>query len=178
MAEAQIAVENSSDMLHSVSRAGDNTGGRLGPSVYTEVSVNGVQTRTLLDTGSPATIFSLEFVMNVMVGERKEGQSKEQWKIDTLRRPSRPDVTLKNYGGHPLDIIAQTPLRLSHGDRTIEATVLIQKGALNQLLLGTDVLVDLEFVLMAETPSGAVDLLSKGLPQSQVNDPMQDFVEP
>ena len=177
-AEAQIAVEDSSDVLHSVSRVGDNTGGRLGPSVYTEVSVNGVPTRTLLDTGSPATIVSLEFVMSVMVGERKEGQSKEQWKIDTLRRLSRPDVTLKNYGGHPLDIIAQMPLRLSHGDRTMEATVLIQKGAPNQLLLGTDVLGDLGFVLMAETPSGAVDLLSKGLPQSQVNDPVQDFVEP
>ena len=137
-----------------MSRAGDSNGGRLGPSVYTEVSVSCVPTRTLLDTGSPATTVSLEFVVNIMVEERKEGQSKEQWKIDTLKSPN---VTLKNYGGHPLDVIAQTPLRLSHSDRTVEATVLIQKGAPNQLLLGTDILGDLGFVLMTETLSGTTN---------------------
>jgi len=85
--------------------------------------------KTLVDTGSPATIISLKFVMGIMVGERKEDQSREQWKVDTLNRLALPDVSLKNYGGHPLNIIAQTPLRLSHGGQTVDATVLIQKEA-------------------------------------------------
>jgi hypothetical protein len=165
-AEALMALDGSSDVLHSMSEAGNRGGGRLRPSPCAKVYVNGVPTKTLIDTGSPATIISLEFVMKIMVGEREEGQSKEQWKINTRKRLAPPDVSLKNYGGDPLNIIAQTPLQLSYGTQTVEATVLIQKGAPNQLLLGTDVLGDLGFVLAAETPGGAVNLLNGAQLQS------------
>ena len=39
--------------------------------------------------------------MSIMVGERREDQSKEQWKIDTIRRLATPSVPLQKYGGHP-----------------------------------------------------------------------------
>lgn len=42
----------------------------------------------------------------------------------------------------------------SHGGWTVNANVLIQKEALNQLLLGTDVLSDLGFSLIGEPPMG------------------------
>ena len=83
------------------------------------------------------------------------------WRTPT-RHHCRPP---RKYGGHPLDIIAQTPLELSYHGRTVVATVLIQKGAPNKLLLGTDVLADLGFVLTVDTPGGIVDLLIATQPQ-------------
>ena len=133
------ALDKSADVLHSMSGVDDSGGSRLGPSVYTEVCVNGVPTQTLIDTGSPATIISLEFVMSIMVGERREDQSKEQWKIDTIKRLTTPSVSLRNYGGHPS--LRRPP---------------------NKLLL---VLGDLGFVLTVDTPGGIVDLLTATQPQ-------------
>ena len=48
--------------------------------------------------------------------------------------------------------------------RWTEATVLIQKGAPNQLLLGTDVLSNLGFMLMLKTLDGEADLLKEKVP--------------
>ena len=42
------------------------SGPRLGPTVYVPVAVNGVSTDALVDTGSPATIVSLEFALKVL----------------------------------------------------------------------------------------------------------------
>ena len=92
----------------SMSGESGDEGSRLGPSLYTEVWVNGVPAKTLIDTGSLATIISLEFVMDNMVRERRTDQSKEQWRVDTLKRLTSPGVSLCNYGGDPLAIIAQT----------------------------------------------------------------------
>jgi hypothetical protein len=169
-AEALAAVDDSAGKLHRMSGKDGGTGGGLGPTIYTKVCVNGVPAKTLIDTGSPATIISLEFVMSIMMGERRKTQSREQWKIDTLKRLTPPTVSLRNYGGHPLAVIAQTPLQLSYGDRSIDTTVLIQKGAPNQLLLGTDVLSDLGFVLMTEDREEATDLLT-GMPPCRNQEP-------
>ena len=104
--------------------------------------------------------------MGIMVRERSN-QTPQQWKTETLKRLSTPNVSLRNYGGQPLNIIAQTTLRLSHGDHSINTTVLIQKGAPNQLLIGTDVLSDLGFSLRTGTER-AVDLLAHKRPNNQL----------
>ena len=93
-AEMQIAVEESSDTLLTVSGDEGGSGTRLGLSVFAEISVNGIPTRTLIDTGSPATIISLQFVMTVMVAEKKDGQTREQWKADTLKKLASPEVSI------------------------------------------------------------------------------------
>ena len=62
-----------------------------------------------------------------------------------------------NYAGHPLNIIAQTYLQLSCGRRSIHMTVLIQKQAPNELLVGTDVLGRLGIGLTVETSEGVVN---------------------
>lgn len=44
--------------------------GHLGPSVLAEVSVNGVPTQALVDTGSPANVTSLDFLLGFLVKEK------------------------------------------------------------------------------------------------------------
>ena len=70
-----------------------------------------------------------------------------------------------------MNIIAQTPLHLCQGKYAVEATVLVQKGAPNELLLGTDVLSKLGFVLAMETPERVVNLLGGKSLEINLEDP-------
>ena len=93
---------------------------RLGPTVFAPVKVNGVTTDALVDTGSPATIISLEFILKVLVKLRPPEQTDEQWWEATWKKFQEPDVALSSYGGHRLDFIAQILLSLSQGDQQIK----------------------------------------------------------
>ena len=69
---------------------------RLGPTVFAPISVNGVSTEALVDTGSPAAIVSLEFVLSVLRKNRPKNQTNDQW-MELTRRPQtlwRPTVRL------------------------------------------------------------------------------------
>ena len=129
-------------------------------AVYTEIAVNGVPTKTLVDTGSPATIISLDHIMGILAAEQGLQQTTSQWEEETVHKFSRPKVSLSAYGGHRLDILCQICVRLSQGDQTGEGPVLVQQGAPNDLLLGTDFQSQLGFVLVLETPAKFVDLLT------------------
>ena len=54
-------------VMHTVAAVGKEPKHQLGPVIFTTIEVNGVPAKTLIDTGSPATIISLEFVLNVFV---------------------------------------------------------------------------------------------------------------
>lgn len=110
----------------------------LGPTVFVDVIVNGVKTAALVDTGSPATIISLDYVMKILASQRDPSIPVKQWKEQILQQFSPPDVALKSYGGHRVDLVSQTVLQLALGGRQTNAIVLVQKGAPNDLLLGTD----------------------------------------
>ena len=125
------------------------------------MKVNGVPTEALVDTGSSATIVSLDFAMKVFAKERDKFQSTAEWQDKITEKFSDPEVTLKNYGGHRLDIMAQVLVSLTQGEHQIEAMVLVQKGAPNNLLLGSDVQPQLGFSLaMEKSSTEAVDLLT------------------
>ena len=72
---------------------------------------------------------------------------------------TRPSVTLNNYG-KLVDIMAQTKLTLSLGKQLVASVVLIQKGAPNDLLVGTDILPQLGVSLVVDKGNGyMMDLL-------------------
>lgn len=71
-------------------------------------------------------------------------------------------MTINNYGGGEVNIIAQFSTALSHGDRQCHATILVQQGAPLSLLLGTDVLPALGFHLVRSPLHGqATDIVTK-----------------
>ncbi len=61
----------------------------------------------LIDTGSPVTIISLDFAMDVVAKERPRYSSVEE---EVQKQFSPPTVSLKNYRGGRLDIMAQLPV--------------------------------------------------------------------
>ena len=161
------AVRVTAGVMHTVAAAGKEPKCQLGPVIFTTIEVNGVPAKTLVDTGSPATIISLEFVLDVFAKNRSPQQTAAQWQVETQKRFSEPNITLSTYGGQRLDILAETHLRLSQGGQTVEAPVLVQKDAPNPLLLGTDLQFRLGFALVMISPQARVDLLS-GSPMVQV----------
>ena len=159
-AEMAAAVENTAGRLSMVT-ASEGTVSQLGPTIFTSVEVNGIPTKALVDTGSPATIISLKFVLMVLAGERDSTQTPSQWQATVLKKFSNPEVTLRNYGGQRLNIVSQVSLNLSQGNRYSEITVLVQKNAPNDLLLGTDSQSQLGFSLVMEKARNhKIDLLT------------------
>ena len=110
--EKKLAQETRTQVLKTVSAEPGGGTGRLGPCVVAEVSVNGVPTKALMDTGSPATIVALEFVIDIFVRERRDHQTPAQWRAETLTKLSPPSVLLKAYSGHKLNILSQVCLQL------------------------------------------------------------------
>ena len=142
--------------MHQVTLSEQGRKSRLGHTIVAEVTVNG--TEALIDTSSPATIISTNFAMKVLAKERDRYQSRE---AAILKRFSNPEVTLRDYGGQLLNILSQVPVILSRGEYQVDVTILVQKGAPNNLLLGTDVQSQLEFSLVMKTSEAqAVDLLN------------------
>ena len=55
-------------------------------------------------------------------------------------RQQSPSITVNNYGGGEVNVISQLSERPAHKGQKCQATILVQKGAPLDLLLGTDVL--------------------------------------
>ena len=158
-AELAAAITEASGVLSVVKSTAAGTKTKLGPTVFAPVTVNGVATEALVDTGSPATIISLGFVLKVLVSKQLSEQTADQWRVATHQKFTSPEVSLQNYGGH---IIAQIKVSLSQGNRHVNTVVLVQKDAPNNLLLGTDVQPHLRFALIMERPDGKkTDLSSR-----------------
>ena len=148
---------------------------QLGPTVFAPVRVNQVTTDALIDNGSPATITSLEFLMSILAKERGPGETPNQWQTRTMTRFSSPEVTLKNYSGQQLHLVAQLQLTLSQGKHQVTTPVLVQKNAPHPLLLGTDTQPFLGFSLQVETSqTETVDLLAKGDGNGTLSDAEQE----
>lgn len=104
--------------------------------------------RALVDTGSPVSIVSLKFLLQVLAGKKRENQTPEEWKAEAKQRLKPPTISLRDYGGGELDIVSQIRCRISRRSYTVDGVVHVQKDAPIDLLLGTDLQPYLGFILM------------------------------
>ena len=110
----------------------------VGPTLTAEVCVEGRSAKALIDTGSPVSLISIDFLLQALlpiVGEEKASSEK----VEALRaRMQPPSMVVRNFGGHQVNVICQTTVTLSHGKHKHQVTILVQKGTPLELLLGTD----------------------------------------
>ena len=128
----------------------------VGPTLATEVCVEGKLAKALIDTGSPVSLISIEFLLQALlpVVFDKETPAK---KIEVLRaRVQPPSMVVRNFGGHQVNVICQTTVTLSHKGRKHKVTILVQKNVPLELLLGTDTLGKLGFQLLETEANGEV----------------------
>ena len=91
--------------------------------------MTGVPLNALIDTGSPDTIISLKFAMEVLSTESGKYNSPQEWKEAIASRFETPCVSLKSYDGSRLEIVAKLPVTLSQGEFVTKAVVLVQRDA-------------------------------------------------
>ena len=162
----------------------------LGLTPISEVCLEGVPVKALLDTGSPISITSLEFFLKACVQNWKTNESPEEWGRAVKQQLQQPTVALCSYGGGELNIVSQVKCRVSRDNFIVETVLQVQKGAPVDLLLGTDILSCLGFTFSRLEKDGkSTDLLEelgsdmsisadKGVPGSSTHSKLYANVSP
>ena len=73
--EKQVVVAMEEATVNGVSFSDTITPTKLGPAVYSEVTVNGVNVTALIDTGSPVSIMSLKKAIQILALRKGEFSS-------------------------------------------------------------------------------------------------------
>ena len=145
--EKQVVVAMEEATVNGVSFSDTITPTKLGPAVYSEVTVNGVNVTALINTGSPVSIMSLKKAIQILALRKGEFSSPQKWKETMIAQFQTPTVTLRSYSGDALNVVAQLPIILGQGDQEVSSVILIQKDAPQDLLIGTDLQPALGYML-------------------------------
>ena len=133
---------------YGVNAIGDEGETETGPILTTKVCLEGATAEAILDTGSPVTIVSLEFLLQVLAQKKSGQQTPEAWKTEVKKRLKPPTVTLRSYGGGVLDVVGQICCQVSRGSYKTDAVIQVQNGAPVDLLIGTDLQPHLGFAFL------------------------------
>ena len=148
-AELEESLQNASVTTHGLSQGpspdGSNKGGvQFGPTVTAEILIEH-PVQALLDTGSPISMVSVEFLLRVLLAATGTDRTKEELKDEARRRIEPTTISVRNFGGGEVNIIGQARVKLSRGAYCCLATMLVQKGTQLKVLLGTDLLPKIGF---------------------------------
>ena len=124
------------------------------PTLTAKVWVEGRPTQALLDTGSPVSIVSIDFLCQALIEIDKETKSKEERLKDVESKLKNPTISISKFGGGKVNILSQVTVDICRGSYQCRASVLVQKGSMLELLLGTDLLAKLGFDLVQSNLSG------------------------
>ena len=131
----------------------------LGCTLTAEVCVEGQPTKALLDTGSPVSIISIEFLLQALLNLNKEKSKEERLKFAESKL-KMPTISIWNFGGGRVNVLShQVTVDINRGSYQCRATILVQKGSTIELLLGTDLLTKLDFDLVKTSQEGEVTSL-------------------
>ena len=160
--ELENVLESVGATLHSLSSSHSDPSSSLGPTLTSKVILEDVSVDALLDTGSPVTIASLDFIVKALAARKPASQTKEEWKADVRKRIEKSTMKLHNYGGDELSLTGQIKTSISRGQWKVEAVIQVQNKAPVDLLIGTDLLPVLGFALVEQGGDGIdIDLITK-----------------
>ena len=161
---------------HSLGENGDSPS--LGPTLTAEVYVEGRPTKALLDTGSPVSIISIEFLLQALLNLNKEKPKEERLKFAESKLKT-PTISIRNFGGGRVNVLSQVTVDINRGNYKCRATILVQKGSTIELLLGTDLLTKLGFDLVKTSQEGELtSILSNFEYSSTTRSEKKDFSTP
>ena len=134
-----------------------------GPIVKTEIYLEGHPAVALIDTGSPISIVSIDFLLQTLNQSWPKSTSKEDWMSSVRDQLKPPSMTARIFGGGEVNVICQCTVNLIWGPHKCDATVLVQKGIAQKILLGTDMLKKLRMCMLTpEVKEEAKNLLGSG----------------
>ena len=117
--EKQVVVAMEEATVNGVSFSDTITPTKLGPAVYSEMTVNGVNVTALIDTGSPVSIMSLKKAVQILALRKGEFNSRQKWKETMIAQFQTSTVMLRSYSGDALNVVTQLPMILGQGDQEV-----------------------------------------------------------
>ena len=158
-AELQKSLVTKTATMHVLKPKGEVQGPVLGPAVSVELLLERQMVNALVDTGSPITMASIDCLLDVIAKLRAPNQTLEEWQQEVKDRFQTASLSVNNYGGGEVNIIGQLPVSLKLGDKN--TIILVQKEATVDLLLGTDLLTQLDFCVLktSDRDGQMIDLL-------------------
>ena len=144
------------DTEHSLSENED--GSSLGPTLAVEVYVEGQPTKALLDTGSPVSIISIEFLLQALLNLNIERPKKERLKFAESKLKT-PTMSIRNFIGGRVSVLCHVMVDITRGPHQCRVTISVQKGSKIELLLGTDLLTKSGCDLIKTSQKGEVTSL-------------------
>ena len=120
----------------------------LGPTLKTEIQVEGKVVEALIDTGSPVSLVSIDFLLQALKAQIGTAGTPAEQAQALKRRMEPPTTTIRNFGGQEVNVICQAAITLARGKFKCHTTVLVQKGTALDMLLGTDILGQLGFKVL------------------------------
>ena len=160
--ESLVAATNEATLC-GISSTTDTKGyTELGPSITADVELEGIPIKALLDTGSPVTIVSLEFIIEALLKKCPQRQTIEDWKAEFWGKSEPTTLSLLSYGGGKLNTVRQLKVHISRGKFSHDVIVQAEKNGSVPLLIGTDLQAKLGFQFVHNDSDGkAIDLLTK-----------------
>ena len=135
-------------------------GNSLGLTLSACVEFKGRLIEALLDTRSAVPIVPMRFLLQALAKQKLKEQGPTKWAAAVKSRLEPPSLTFYNYGGDEQKVVRQLMAIISREGHTCTATVLVQKDAPLDLLVGTDLQTQLGFLFLQKKTTGtAVDLL-------------------
>ena len=111
----------------------------LGETPTAKVQMKGVLITAMIDTGSPITIVSLDYLFATLAKVRPNEESPAQWQARVKARLQPTSIQLlRSYSGDGLHIVKQIQVRLCWGSFVTKSWIQVQKDAPVDVLLGTD----------------------------------------
>ena len=160
VAEVEEALTAVTATLHGIRPHQGGDKAALGPTIVGEVELEGTPVQALIDTGSPVTIASLEWLFGALAKQRPTNQAPEAWEKEVRAQLEELSVRLQSYGGTPLNVVSQIRCHIARGEYSAQILVQLQRRVPIPLLIGTDVQPVLGYALLQRSPDGmAVDLL-------------------
>ena len=77
----------------------------LGPVLVAELNLEGQTVKALIDTGSPVSIISIKFLLQVLGAAKVKNEDKEEWMKAVRAKLKPPSVTIQNFSGDQVNVI-------------------------------------------------------------------------
>ncbi len=107
--------------MHSITSQEEKGRVELGPTLMSKVQLQGCAIDALLDTGSPASIISLEGPLESLAKQREPNESPQQWRTGMEKCLQAPPGALL------CSLVCQVTVSLERGNHDITAKVYVQK---------------------------------------------------
>ena len=107
-------------------------------------------------------IISIDCLLDILAKNRKAGPNKEEWKQEVEKKFLPSTLSINSFDGGEVNVISQLTTNWKRGTKEYHANIWIQKGVPLDLLLGTDVLAELELYVVDGAGQGPVMELLQG----------------